>query len=463
MLLLERALSIERDWDVIIAGGGFAGLTAALILTEFGHRCLVLEAADQPGGAAAISAGIIWAPENVGKLTAYVPDGDSHLQRAYCETFPDAVGWLISRGLPLSELAPLGSLGTGTVMGPGRSGDRYEFMSLMSQKVELAGGAVAYRSPLMEATKSDGCYTVTAGGNIAASLRTRALILATGGFQANPKLLDRYVGLGSGSALMLRSVAECTGAGLLTALSLGASTSRNMGNVYGHTMPDMPVLISEMQPLTAYLARQSLILNRDGMRFVDESEGRLEEVNLQFGWAQPGGVYYLLFDNRVYREYGVDVGISSALPKLDRVARWRESATCVLQAGTLEELAFQLGYREGMNAAQALQTMRDYSIACTNGHADVLIPARRFDPIPLSEPPFFAVRAKGGVTATCGGVRVDAACRAVGGAGLVLPMLYACGVDAGGVFGKTYGGFLGWALASGVLAGRSAAADLKTA
>jgi fumarate reductase flavoprotein subunit len=39
-----------------------------------------------------------------------------------------------------------------------------------------------------------------------------------------------------------------------------------------------------------------------------------------------------------------------------------------------------------------------------------------------------------------------------------LPGLFAAGVDAGGVYGRTYGGFLGWSLVSGRRAGRSAAA-----
>ena len=39
-----------------------------------------------------------------------------------------------------------------------------------------------------------------------------------------------------------------------------------------------------------------------------------------------------------------------------------------------------------------------------------------------------------------------------------LPGLFAAGVDAGGVYGRTYGGFLGWSLVSGRQAGCSAAA-----
>ena len=461
-ILREAVVNLDTEYDVVVAGAGFSGLSAAMVLAEAGKKSLVLEAAPTPGGAAAISAGIIWAPETLEKLAGYVPDGERELQRAYCDTFPEAVDWLIGRGLPLSNPEPLGDLGVGTVMGPGRSGDRHVFMALMADAVEQQGGRVVYKCPLGTVERSPEGHDLVVSAGQGRTVRARALILATGGFQGSPELLDRYIGTGAGRRLMLRSVPECTGRGLLAAISLGAGTSRNLHNLYGHTMPDMAVPIDQLQPLTAYIARQSLILNRTGERFVDESEGRLEEVNLQDGWSQPGGVYYLFFDARVYREYGVDTGISPALPQLDRVARWQKDGACVFQAQTVEALLSQLAQREGMDAAGALRSIGEYNEACDHDRAASLMPPRCLDAFALHEPPFFAVRARGGVTATNGGIRIDASCRVLDFDGRRIPQLYACGVDAGGVFGRTYGGFLGWALASGVLAGRSAVADLAS-
>ena len=135
---------------------------------------------------------------------------------------------------------------------------------------------------------------------------------------------------------------------------------------------------------------------------------------------------------------------------------------CVFQAQTVEALLSQLAQREGMDAAGALRSIGEYNEACDHDRAASLMPPRCLDAFALHEPPFFAVRARGGVTATNGGIRIDASCRVLGCDGRRIPQLYACGVDAGGVFGRTYGGFLGWALASGVLAGRSAVADLAS-
>lgn len=452
----------DFQWDVVVAGAGFSGLVAANVVAAHGLKVLVLEAGSGPGGCAAISAGIVWAPVSSEELAAYVPDGDAALQIAYCRYFEEAISWLRSRGLPLGETEALGSLGRGSVMTVGRSGDRRQFMALMASGAEAQGADIRYQSPLNGAVARRDGYVAEIGGPQPLAVRSRALLFATGGFQGSPKLLDRYVGAGAGDSLFLRSVPECTGAGLTVAVSLGAATSRNMHHIYGHTMPDAAIAAEDMQPLTAYLAVHSVILNREGVRFVDESEGRLEEVTLESGWRQPGGCYFLIFDSKAYRDHGVDTGISPALPKIDRLLRWREIGAAVIQGDSLEALVETLGEREQVNPGHALRTLVSYNKACLNQAAGALIPPRNRNATPLLEPPFFAVRARGGVTATCGGIRVDASGHVLGNSGNLLPGLYAAGVDAGGVFGKTYGGFLGWSLVSGYLAGHSILRDSRS-
>lgn len=450
------------QYDIVIAGAGFSGLVAANVVAGGGLKVLVLEANSGPGGCAGISAGIVWAPLSSEELAAYVPDGDAALQIAYCGYFAEAISWLRSRGLPMSEIEALGSLGRGSVMTVGRSGDRRQFMALLASGAEAQGAEIRYQSTLNSASSRGDGYDVDLGGRHPVTVRSRALLFATGGFQGSPKLLDRFVGAGAGDLLQLRSVPECTGAGLTVALSLGAATSRNMHHLYGHTMPDAAIAAEDMQPLTAYLAVHSVILNREGVRFVDESEGRLEEVTLESGWRQPGGCYFLVFDSKIYRDHGVDTGISPALPKIDRLSRWRETGATVLQGDSLEALVEALGEREQVNPEQALRTLVSYSKACLHQATHALIPPRSRNATPLLEPPFFALRARGGVTATCGGIRVDANGHVLGNTENPLPGLYAAGVDAGGVFGKTYGGFLGWSLVSGYLVGHSILRDIRS-
>ena len=151
------------------------------------------------------------------------------------------------------------------------------------------------------------------------------------------------------------------------------------------------------------------------------------------------------------------------MPKIDRMRRWREIGASVLQADSLESLVDELHRHEHVDAQQAFKTLLSYNEACLDGSTGALDPSRSRNPSALTEPPFFAVRARGGVTATCGGIRVDASGHVLGEDQVALPGLYAAGVDAGGVFGRTYGGLLGWSLVSGYLAALSVLRDAGAA
>ena len=66
---------------------------------------------------------------------------------------------------------------------------------------------------------------------------------------------------------------------------------------------------------------------------------------------------------------------------------------------------------------------------------------------------------------TLGGIRVDDELRTVTDDETPIPGLWACGADAGGMYGKAYvdfeGGTLGFAYTSGRLAGEAAAKAAK--
>ncbi|MGE0232138.1 MAG: FAD-binding protein [Flavobacteriaceae bacterium] len=441
-------------WDLVVAGAGFSGLAAGIAAAEAGARTLIVESEAVPGGAANISSGILWAPKSTADLSQYVTDGDPALQAAYCGNFFPALDWFMSQGLPLSRPAPLGELGIGIVMERGTAGNKQEFMQLMAEAARRKGADIRFNAPLESATRTAYGFGVVLGGG-AEPVRTRSIIFAGGGFQANLALVDRYVGAGAGKAFYQRGLPASTGAGLQTALSLGAGESRNMRHVYGHCMPDTPLPPERLQPLTAYIALHSVIVNRDGRRFVDETEGKLEEIILEEGWKQPGGVFWIIFDDKTYRQYGIDTGISPALPKIDRLEEWRAIGAPVYEADSLEGLVRLLHEKEGVSE-RALETIQAFNAACHAGTAETLQPPRAMNPDTVEQGPFHALRARGGLSATCGGIRVDDAMRVLDSGGNILPGLYAAGVDAGGVFGRYYGGWLGWALVSGWLAGSQA-------
>src|SRR5271168_3451402 len=102
-------------YDVIIVGGGGAGLAAAIEATKAGASCIILEADTKLGGATALSAGVFYAANTSVQRAAGV-EGDTadamfeyimalnqwalkpDLFRYICEESGPTLEWLISLG-----------------------------------------------------------------------------------------------------------------------------------------------------------------------------------------------------------------------------------------------------------------------------------------------------------------------------------------------------------------------------
>ena len=54
----------DHEFDVVVAGSGGAGLTAAILAHDNGARVAVLERSDKVGGTTAVSGGAVWVPMN---------------------------------------------------------------------------------------------------------------------------------------------------------------------------------------------------------------------------------------------------------------------------------------------------------------------------------------------------------------------------------------------------------------
>ena len=70
---------------VVVAGGGLAGLTAALRAVELGARVTLLEKGDRPGGSFLLSSGYVWSYKDMPTYRREAPDGDATLQKLILE------------------------------------------------------------------------------------------------------------------------------------------------------------------------------------------------------------------------------------------------------------------------------------------------------------------------------------------------------------------------------------------
>src|SRR4029077_6890319 len=128
--------------DLLVIGGGMAGLAAAAAAAEAGAGVTVVEKSRKVGGAGAMSAGIVWTAPDYETLRRVVPGGDPALGQALIDGFWPAVEWVRASGVPVSERWE-GQMGFGSAV-------RVEMAALLTalqQKIVSARGTVIVGSP----------------------------------------------------------------------------------------------------------------------------------------------------------------------------------------------------------------------------------------------------------------------------------------------------------------------------
>ena len=77
----DTDVSWDRDVDLLVAGAGPGGMTAALVGALEGLDVLVCEKSQQVGGTGATSAGTLWIPGNSQSKSAGYKDSSSEAAR----------------------------------------------------------------------------------------------------------------------------------------------------------------------------------------------------------------------------------------------------------------------------------------------------------------------------------------------------------------------------------------------
>ena len=454
--------------DVIVCGGGFAGLTAAVSALEAGARVVLCEKGPEVGGSSVISGGMIWTFKSLDDLYATVPDGNHIVQQLVFDRFSEDRSWLASQGAELTDEGPMLGHGWGQEMDPPQA-----LGVLRDRFVELEG-ELLLETALDALAVSDGrirgIRVARSDGSIR-ELTADAVILATGGFQGNPELLTRYV-VDSPDSLYLRGNPWSTGDAFLAATDIGAAATPGMETFYGHALTAPPARFSalEFQDVSQYYGRHAVAINMRGRRFADESGGLGEEyINSQLA-RQPGGRGFYVVD-RTIAEMEAVIGMVHTRPILERA---RDYSAPVVFADSLENLADGLA-AHGVPSRDSLRTLEEFNAACLAQEAPQMSPPRAKNHFPLVNPPFTAVGVKAAITFTMGGLAVDDSCRVLRRAASSSPIaqsitelrdfrevplagLYAAGCDVGNVHHESYIGGLATGLTTGRVAGLAAAA-----
>ncbi|GLZ02067.1 FAD-dependent oxidoreductase [Actinoplanes sp. NBRC 103695] len=508
--------------DVVVAGSGAAGLSAAIAAAEAGARVTVLEATSLVGGTTALSSGAMWVPANHRHAGDDIRAGRRYLEALdlgdtsaaardrFLDEAPRVTKWLEDvTGLDLS-VVPLpdthaelpGAAATpGRTLEPGRRTVPAPIIAMvrptpagrppMTLAELLTGGVPAAE---LERRRVDGVLTggralitalLTAALDAGVEIRTSAratrlrtggvmvgdelipgrIVLATGGFERDPELSAAFLPLRPDGLI---GAPGARGDGLRMAMAAGARLG-SMADAWWCPTIKVPGVPGSDQPhhriLLAERARPGAVMvDQDGRRFTDESQnycdvGRTLHA-FDAGFCFPRNPSWLIFDAEHRARYPV-----GPLRPTDPNPPWLH------HAATIGELAHVIDVPEKSLTA-TVQTFNEgagrgadpafgrgtRAFGRATGDPQAPHPTLRG----LTEPPYFAVAVHAGLGGTKGGPRTDPDGRVQHVLDATVPGLYAAGNAAASPFGLAYPGMgatISLALTFGTLAGRAAATD----
>jgi len=508
-----RQLTSFPTIDVLVIGGGNAGFSAATAAAEAGARRVVLiEKApeDWAGGNSYFTAGafrtvhngtsdLLPIVNNVDTETAKLIDmepyteddfqkdmdrvclgrSDPALSKALISESNEAVKWLANNGIRYQLSFNRQAY---------KVNGRYKFWGGMALKTQDGGKGliqdhqacarrhgieVYYSTPAKRiVTSSSGTVTgvIVDHKGISTHIPTKSVILAAGGFEANPRMRAQYLGPNWDLA-RVRGTPFNTGEVLEYAIrDVDAKQAGNWSGCHSTCWDaNAPAnsgdrLISNEFTKSGYPL--GLMINTEGKRFVDEGIDMRNYTYAKFGRAihgQPDGVAWQVWDQRVLGWL--------------RDEEYRDERVEKVWGKTVEELAGKLAGESGLNAPERfVETVKEYNEAVYAAMAEN--PKRKWDPavkdglttqspkrklelaksnwaLPLDKGPFMAVKVCCGVTFTFGGLAVNPETTAViSNSGREVTGLFCVGEMLGGLFYGNYPG--GSGLTSGAVFGRRA-------
>ncbi|MFZ0520304.1 MAG: FAD-dependent tricarballylate dehydrogenase TcuA [Candidatus Acidiferrales bacterium] len=461
------SLTKERASDILVAGGGNAALCAAMAARERGASVLLLERAPEHMRAGNTrhtrnircvrvadgsgSSGVYSEEEfleDLMQVTGSPPNMD--LARRTIRESRSLPQWMSEHGVSWQE--PLaGTLNLGRTNRWFLGGGKALANTYYQRAIEM-GVQVCYDAFVEDLVIENGNFQA-AVINVASAQReigARAVVVATGGFEANLGWLKRLWGEAADN-FIVRGTPYNDGTLLAKLLEKGA-------NPIGDPKGFHAVAVDARAPkfdggiVTRLDAIPfGIVVNRQGRRFYDEGENIWPKRYASWGRLiaeQPGQIAYCIVDSKT---------IHSFLPPMYK-------PFC---AGTIQSLAKMLDVDTNVFS----QTVEDFNRA-TAGNADSRmerldgLSSRELQPpksnwaIPLDAPPFYGLPLRPGITFTYMGLTIDDRSRIVERTGRPFKNVFAAGeIMSGNILTKGYLAGFGMTIGSvsGKLAGEEAA------
>src|SRR4030042_606734 len=382
------------EYDVLIVGGGAAGLTAAVAAAEKGASVILLEKGSTLGGNAAIYGKEIPAVESPVQTRKRIVN----ILTKNCQDL----------GVKLLCDTMVKKILTGT-------------------KGEVRG--------IQPIKKEREEFTVTA----------KSVIIATGGYPANKKLIEKYshyhpnfasAGLpydGDGIALATQIGAATEGIGAL-ALCGPNPERKYLSITIGGRTHELSLMVVAQEPYTLWV-------NKKGRRFVDEAIGYNHYAAAIPLSRQPEGLAYTIFDSEILKQMCTKGFIIGMAPRIEDWWIQRDGNLVGLES-ELDRLADEgvvkisdswneIANWIGAVPAVLKATVDEYNVVCDRGHEPIFVKERRYL-LPLRTPPYYAIRCKLSILHTMGGIKINEHMQALDKEGDPIPGFYAAGMETGG-------------------------------
>lgn len=433
--------------DIVIIGGGGAGLAAACSATELGASVIVIEKMGTLGGNSMVCGGIYNAPDPDEQGPLGIEDspefyaqqtwegGDmianKDLVDVMCHNALDGLNWMKSMGL---EFKPGVGQGTGALYQrthyavlPNGTGYIKAFTETLKSRGDLCRIMTDTTGTglIVENGRVVGVNAAGKDGNAVTLTASKGVIVATGGFAGNAEMRVEYCQGEKwpdlGPSLITSNMPGVTGDGIRMCRDAGA----NLVDIEQIQLLPVcnPTTGSTSDHYNASGVQAYVLINKEGVRFVAE-DGRRDVISKTL-LAQTDGVAYLLMS-----------ADSITDPAAQTVAGGRSIADMVetgdsgwLSADTLEEMAVKMG----VPADALIGTIDDFNAHVETGEADAF--GRLLFNYKFEAGPWYAYPRAPAAHYTMGGVEIDIQARVLGTDGKIIPGLYAAGEVTGGIHG----------------------------
>lgn len=416
----------DTTTDVVVVGGGGAGLTAAISATELGAKVIVLEKMPMVGGNTNYATGGLNAADTdlqkklgiKDSVELYYKDtmkggknlNDPTLLKTMASQSKDIINWLIGKGADLTEISYSGGQSVKRIHRPtGGKPVGPMVVETLNTTLEQMNVDLRTNNQVTEILKNGDTVSgvIVKAGDKEYKINAKSVIMATGGFGANPDMVVKFnpklkgFGTTNNPAITGEGITIVEKAGgaltLMEQIQTHPTVAHNTGN-----------MITE-----SVRGEGAILVNRAGKRFVNELETR--DVVSKAELEQEGKSAFLIFDaNTRANLSAINKYVNKGLTK---------------EANSVEELGKILNINE-----KALKnTIEKYNGFVKGGKDEEF--GKKGLPREIGKAPFYAIEVSPAVHHTMGGVKINEKTEVLDKNGKTISGLYAAGEITGGVHG----------------------------